>query len=148
MEATRDGLWDWNLLTDSCYFSPGYFLMLGYEDGAFSKEINSWTALLHPEDREAALKANEDCREGRCQSFEVEFRLKNTQEAWQWILSRGKSVVFDGYGRALRMVGTHVDITERKQTEEALRRSSEIQADPTGERRFVVVGRKGLRSGF
>ena len=120
MQATRDGLWDWDLRDNSCYFSPGYYHMLGYEENEFPPKINCWVDLIHPDDRAAALQSNEDCINGRCEGFEAEFRMKNKSGEWQWILSRGKSADRDRQGRALRLVGTHVDITDRKRAEKAL----------------------------
>ena len=114
MEATNDGLWDWNIKTDGGYFSPAYYLMLGYEVGAFPCEGNVWRDLIHPDDREHTLLANMDCIEGRRELFEVEYRMKAENGEWRWILGRGKCIARDEQGHALRMVGTHVDITERK----------------------------------
>jgi diguanylate cyclase (GGDEF)-like protein/PAS domain S-box-containing protein len=123
MEATRDGLWDWNVETGETYYSPGYFMMLGYEPGEFAGRLDTWIDLLDPDDREQTLRANMDCIDNRCSSFEVEFRMRAKDGSWKWILGRGKSVAWNENGRATRMVGTHVDITERKRMEEALRLS-------------------------
>jgi len=125
MEATNDGLWDWNIETNNGYFSPAYYRMLGYEVGAFSEEARSWEELIHHDDRESVIRANNACIEGQCEHFEVEYRMKNKGGGWRWILGRGKCVARNEQGRALRMVGTHVDITERKRAEEALRESEE-----------------------
>jgi PAS domain S-box-containing protein len=122
MEATHDGLWDWHIKTDEGYFSPGYYSMLGYEVGAFSEKGNAWQNLIHPDDHQHALRVNMDCIEGRCDLFEVEYRMKARNGEWRWILGRGKCIVRDEQGRALRLVGTHVDITERKRTEEEIRK--------------------------
>ena len=122
MEATNDGLWDWNILMDQGYFSPAYFRMLGYEPGDFPERSEAWKGLLHPEDRQRALQINTDCIEGRCEHFEVEYRMKAKDGQWRWILGRGKCVARDEKGRAVRLVGTHVDITDRKQAEEDFRR--------------------------
>jgi PAS domain S-box-containing protein len=123
MEATKDGLWDWNLNTDEVYFSPGYIAMLGYASSEIPAHFSSWADRIHPEDKEAALKANMDCIENRRDDFEVEFRMQARNMEWHWILGRGKAVRRDENGRAVRMVGTHTDISERKRVEEALRAS-------------------------
>jgi diguanylate cyclase (GGDEF)-like protein/PAS domain S-box-containing protein len=120
MDATNDGLWDWNIKTDGGYFSPGYYRMLGYEVDDFPVNGNSWKDLIHPDDRERAQRVNMDCIEGRCEQFEVEYRMKARNGEWRWILGRGKCVERDEQGRALRLLGTHMDITERKRTEDAL----------------------------
>jgi PAS domain S-box-containing protein len=121
MEATNDGLWDWNIATDEGYFSPAYYLMLGYDPGTFSAEGKAWKDLIHPEDRAHTIRANEECIEGVRESFEVEYRMKARTGEWRWILGRGKCIARDAGGRATRLVGTHVDITERKVTEQLVR---------------------------
>ncbi|MBM9613089.1 PAS domain S-box protein [Desulfobulbus rhabdoformis] len=118
MEATKDGLWDWNIQEDSVYYSPNYWTMLGYEGKEKPQNANVWMEMLHPDDREAVLAANTDCIEGRCESFLVEYRLRSQDGSWKWIQGRGKAAARDENGRALRMVGTHVDISERKKAEE------------------------------
>ena len=117
MDATVDGLWDWNIKADEWYFSPGYYRLLGYEVGAFPGTGNAWKELIHPDDRKNALRANMDCIEGRCEHFKVEFRMKAKNGEWRWILGRGKCVARDEQGCAMRLVGTHMDITERKRAE-------------------------------
>nr|WP_320010842.1 PAS domain S-box protein [uncultured Desulfobulbus sp.] len=118
MEATKDGLWDWNIQENSVYYSPNYWAMLGYEGEEKPQDANVWMEMLHPEDRESVIAANTDCIEGRCESFIVEYRLRSRDGSWKWIQGRGKAAARDENGKALRMVGTHVDISERKQAEE------------------------------
>ena len=125
MEASRDGLWDWNVTTDEVYFSPAYSALLGYAPGELPAHVNSWADLIHPEDKEAALGANMDCIENRQDVFNVKFRMKARNGEWRWILGRGKAVARDSGGKAVRMIGTHTDITDLVRAEEALRRSEE-----------------------
>jgi len=126
MDATNDGLWDWDTVSDSGYFSPGYYRMLGYQPDEFPTSSDSWLNLIHPEDRERASQANISCVENRVESFEVEFRMRDKSGGWRWILGRGKAVSRDENGRTLRLVGTHLDITERKITEEKVRESERM----------------------
>jgi len=120
MEASADGLWDWNIESDTGYFSPTYFRMLGYEPGEFPATGRKWSEVIHPDDRQRTWSINQDCIENRCQSFKVEYRMQTKNGSWKWILGRGRAISRDPLGRALRMIGTHVDITESKQTEAEL----------------------------
>ncbi len=122
--ATDDGMWDWNVADNSVYFSRRYYTMLGYEPSELPQDFATWEALLHPDDRENALRVISQNLESRTeQQFAVEFRLKTKSGGWKWILGRGRVVERDGSGRPVRMVGTHSDISNRKESEEALRLS-------------------------
>ena len=123
MEATNDGLWDWNVKSGDVYYSPAYSRILGYEAAEFANRAESWTDLLHPDDRAEAISVNQACIENRIPHFEVEFRMRTKGGEWRTILGRGKAVCRDADGRAIRMIGTHVDITERKRAEEALQKA-------------------------
>lgn len=118
MEATRDGLWDWNVASGDVYYSPGYFRMLGYEPGDFSNDLGTWLKLVHPEDRQGVLSANEACIRNDAPAVNVEFRMRAADGTWRWIMGRGKATRRDAEGRALQLIGTHVDITGHKQLEE------------------------------
>ena len=119
MDATTDGLWDQDLVTGTCYFSPAFWTMLGYQPGDFPDRTDSWLDLLHPEDRQTL-----ESQQGQWQAegfFEMEFRMRARDGQYRWILSRGRIVARNSQGKPLRALGTHVDITERKQAEEAIR---------------------------
>lgn len=120
MEANKDGIWDWNIDTGKTYYSPGYWAMLGYDSSKIPAYLNSWKDLIHPEDYEKTIQANDGCIENFSDTFVVEFRMQAKDGRWRWILGRGKAVSRDKDGRATRMVGTHTDITHLKRTEEAL----------------------------
>jgi PAS domain S-box-containing protein len=124
MEATTDGLWDWYCGENRTYYSPGYYRMLGYQPAEFPQTPQAWLEIVHPDDRDLLITTDRDCVENRIQSFEIELRLKNRAGDWQWVLSRGKAISRNADGRALRIIGTHMDITARKQIEEALRQSN------------------------
>ena len=118
MEATKDGLWDWDILTGQVYYSPGYWSMLGYDAASQPRSAEAWIDIVHPDDREAVLAANDDCIANRSDSFVLEYRMRTSSGEWKWIQERGTAVVRDDQGRARRMIGTHIDITERKHAEE------------------------------
>jgi PAS domain S-box-containing protein len=81
--------------------------------------------MLHPEDRSAAIEKLESLVNGETDLYESEYRLRTRDNQWKWILSRGKVVTRDTRGRGLRILGAHVDITDRKKIEESLRQSED-----------------------
>ncbi|MFP4557663.1 MAG: PAS domain S-box protein [Bacteroidales bacterium] len=117
MEATNDGLWDWNVKNREAYYSPAYYTMLGYEVGGFPTTGSVWKGLVHTDDWERVDEVISKCVNGISDSFDNEFRMKSYSGEWKWIYSRGKVVERDKKGKALRIVGTHVDITQRKDAE-------------------------------
>jgi PAS domain S-box-containing protein len=125
LEAATDGLYDWNIQTGQAHFSPRYYTMLGYEPYEMPASYETWMNLLHPDDRGRALDTVNEHLERKRDSHEIEFRMRTKSGEWRWILSRGRTIEWDVSGKPVRMVGTHVDITERVQAEEALRESGE-----------------------
>ncbi len=125
LEATSDGLFDWHVPTGKTYYSPTYTRMLGYELDEFVTQISSWSNLIHSEDRGRVLAINESCIQGAYDSFEVEFRVWTRSGQTKWIRGRGKAISRDGEGRALRIVGTHQDVTEKRKADDLLRASEE-----------------------
>jgi PAS domain S-box-containing protein len=125
MEATSDGLWDWDVETGRVYYSPAYTRMLGYEPSELPGLAQSWRDLIHPDDRGAVLRSNQDCIENRIPNFAIEFRMRTKSGGWKWILGRGRASARNANGRALRMIGTHQDITEHRRADEALKDSEE-----------------------
>lgn len=120
MDATNDGLWDWDVPSGKTYFSPGYYRMLGYEPGEFDNTFEYWKNLIHPDDIKAVISNNMDCLNNISQIIHIEYRMKVKDGSWHWILGRGRAVERDTNGKALRMIGTHVDISQRKLAEEDL----------------------------
>ena len=125
MDATSEGLWDWDIQTNVVYYSPGYFRILGFEPNEFDPSIDSWLSLTHPDDLDRVVRENEDCINNVIQTIHVEYRMKSKDGSWRWILARGKAVVRGSDGKALRMVGVHEDITDRKLANEDLVKAKE-----------------------
>ena len=123
MEATSDGLWDLHVQSDEAYYNPAYYRILGYEPGEFATTGAAWRSMVHPDDLPRALAANMRCIEDGQDLLEVEYRMRARDGEWRWIYARGKCVERDAQGRGTRLVGTHVDMTERRTTEEQLKRN-------------------------
>jgi|GEM_PF-3968279 len=119
MNATRDGLFDWDLRSNEIYYSPGWKKMLGYEYDALPNAFSVWESLTAPEDVAKCYEMQQELINKKRDRFEIEFRMRHKQGHWVDILSRA-SVYFDAAGEPARMVGTHVDITDRKRTAKAL----------------------------
>lgn len=124
LEASDHGFWDWDLDTNEGYYSPRYYTMLGYEPNEFPMSFDAWASLLHPEDREWVMDTVSICLE-EIYPYDVEFRLKSKSGDWKWIHSKGKFFDYDKDERPHRMIGIHIDITDRKIIEEALRQSEQ-----------------------
>ncbi|MDA3906322.1 MAG: PAS domain-containing protein, partial [Bacteroidales bacterium] len=123
MDAGEHGFWDWNLDTNDIYFSPRYFTMLGYEPGELPMKLETWVNLMHPDDKKTIVPEVESYVKN-AQPYEVEFRLKTKDGNWKWISGRGKSYKKDKNGISHRAVGVHIEITERKQAEDQIRKLS------------------------
>ncbi|MEW8689523.1 MAG: EAL domain-containing protein [Candidatus Thiodiazotropha endolucinida] len=126
LKGANDGLWDWNLETDEVYYSCQWKSMLGYEEGELAHHLDTWASLVHPDDKDRVIKTVEDHLSGNADSFEVEMRMRHKDGHEVVVLSRAFLVNRASDGKAMRLVGTHVDITERKKTESYLAKNAEI----------------------
>ncbi|MEI6309597.1 MAG: PAS domain S-box protein, partial [bacterium] len=122
--GTGAGLWDWDMVNDQVVYSTQWKRMLGYDDHEVENSFSGWKNLWHPDDQIRIEEAIEDYLAGKTSHYEIIHRLRHKDGAWRWILCRG-DIVNDAQGKPLRWVGTNMDITERKQAEEALRESEE-----------------------
>ncbi|MEQ8960827.1 MAG: GAF domain-containing protein, partial [Coleofasciculus sp. C2-GNP5-27] len=119
LRASQDGFWDWNMMTGEIYFSPRWKEMLGYADWELPNELASWEKVIFDEDRMAALKLIEDYNRGKVSRFQTVQRFHHKNGSTVYILSRAIHQK-DAADRVIRMVGTHTDITDRKQAEATL----------------------------
>jgi PAS domain S-box-containing protein len=120
MKASKDGLWDWNVLTKEVYYSPGYFEMLGYPANEDAHDVSFWKTHVHPDDKDSAYSIVNKCIENEGDIFSVNFRMRTKENDWRWILARGMIVSRDENQRALRIVGTHTDISAQKEIEKKI----------------------------
>ena len=125
LKAGNQGLYDLNVQTGEAFVNDDYAAMLGYDPKTFVESNSAWIERLHPDDKDITAKAYLDYTEGKTQEYRVEFRQRTKDNKWKWILSTGKIVDYDSYGKPLRMLGTHTDITELKETHLALQISEE-----------------------
>jgi diguanylate cyclase (GGDEF)-like protein/PAS domain S-box-containing protein len=124
LEGARQGVWDTDVRTGRSFLSPVWKGMLGYGPEEFGDAADGWLGLAHPADIPAIRRAAEDYRNGVTPYFECEFRMRHKDGRWVWVLDRGKAIERDAEGRAVRLIGTHTDITSRKEAEAEIRRLS------------------------
>ncbi len=122
MRAINEGVYDWNVEDGSIFYSEGVYRVLGVPESMKSPE--DWAARIHPEDRaryDAAILAH---FKGQTANFECEYRYRAADGSWRWAAQHGLAIR-NKQGRAIRMVGSTGDITERYAIEEALARERE-----------------------
>ena len=126
MEAAKDGLWENNFGNRPDFYSDRMFTMLGYDPVPFQKAYEWFTDLLHPNDREHFHRIYNAVVDGSAgDNYLNEFRLRAKDGSWRSILSRGQCIERDENGAAVRLIGTHTDITELRKAQEALKESKE-----------------------
>ena len=114
--GAQEGVWDWNLETGAVVYSPRWKQMLGYSDEEIEPHVSAWERLLHPDDRARAGEVYESVSRGD-RMYEGEFRLRHKAGHYTSVLSRGYPVRREPGGPVVRIVGTHFDLTERRQAE-------------------------------
>ncbi|WP_172600486.1 PAS domain S-box protein [Sulfurivermis fontis] len=117
LQGSSDGLWDWNVATGKVFYSTRWKTMLGYHDDEIGDGTGEWRRLVHPDDLPAAEAAIDGVLGGEDDKLQFEVRMRHKDGHWVWIQSRGH-VVRDASGKALRLVGTHEDVTGRRVAEE------------------------------
>jgi two-component system CheB/CheR fusion protein len=120
LDAARLGVWDWDLVTGTIKWTENLEPIHGLPRGAFTGTIDAFQALVHEEDRARVDEAIRSAIAGP-DGYEIEFRNVWPDASVHWIAATGR-VLRDGAGRAVRMLGTAMDVTGRKQLEEELRR--------------------------
>lgn len=120
LDAVNDGLWDLKLETGEVFTSQRWKEMLGYAEHEISPDINFWRNAVHPDDIKSTLQILQDHLDGKTAAYNTEYRLRCKDGSYKWILDRGKVIARAQNGKPLRMIGTHTDIDQRKQVEEAL----------------------------
>ncbi|MBD2499029.1 PAS domain S-box protein [Anabaena azotica] len=126
LKAANQGLYDLNIQTGEAVVTPEYAQMLGYDPDGFKETNQAWRDRLHPDDRKLVYRVYQEYIAGKTDEYRVEFRQRTKSGDWLWILSIGKIVAWDEQGNPLRMLGTHTDITKRKQSELALQNALQL----------------------
>lgn len=125
LQASSEGFWDWDLVTGEIYFSPQWKAMLGYADEELENTIEMWNSVIFEDDRVTALQMIEDYNNNRVENFALIQRFHHKNGSTIYILSKAIHLQND-QGVAVRMVGSHLDMTQLIEVQEALK-TSEMQ---------------------
>ncbi|MCB0281246.1 MAG: PAS domain S-box protein [Calditrichaeota bacterium] len=137
IKASNVGLWDWDLVTNEVHFSPEWKSQIGYNDNEIENRFDEWEKRLHPDDVSRTLNHIKAFLNEPWPDYSNEFRLKHKDGSYRWILVRA-DLICDHNGKPVQMLGSHIDITEMKQTQVTLQNSEERY------RRIVETAREGI----
>jgi PAS domain S-box-containing protein len=143
--ATNDAIWDWDLLTGTVWWNQNVETLFRYHPDEVSKDISFWYDRIHPEDRERVHERLQNAIDSRQRLWTDDYRFLRGDGTYAYVFDRGH-LLYDQDGRVTRMIGAMVDITERKNAEEAVRESEEkyrriVEAAQEG---IVVTDAKGI----
>jgi len=121
------GLWDLDVRSGNVTINERWTSMLGLPNDPAAATLG-WQARVHPDDWPSATAAQQAHLDGKTERFEAVYRMQHADGRWLWILDRGQVLERDAQGAPLRMLGTHMDITERMEAQLALERSEQSLA--------------------
>jgi PAS domain S-box-containing protein len=139
LSGAEIGLWDYNLKTGEAFISPQRAAMIGYSVDELEPHFTSWGKLVHPEDIERVTDAFNAHVQGHKPLYQCEHRLRTKSGEYLWILARAKVVEWDEDGSPLRIVGTSLDISDRKRADEALQKAHDELERRVEERTRALV---------
>ncbi|WP_027254960.1 PAS domain S-box protein [Planktothrix agardhii] len=125
LERAGDGIFDWNVQTNEIFYSKQWKGILGYADDEIENKFKSWEDLVHPDDLAQCYADVNKYLNNETQLYETEHRLRCKDGSYKWILARGGAIERGADGQVLRMMGTHTDLSDRKQAEVQLQKINE-----------------------
>ncbi|MFA6976899.1 MULTISPECIES: PAS domain S-box protein [unclassified Mesotoga] len=126
VEASGEGIWDWNIETGEAFFSKRWKDMLGFSDEEISDHVSEWEKRIHPEDVEEVKSVLNRCFKGDIPFYEKEYRLIGKNGSLVWVRDRARIVSRDSEGKPLRMVGMYTDLTQRRMDEIKLQKLNKL----------------------
>ncbi|MEE3717773.1 PAS domain S-box protein [Tumidithrix elongata RA019] len=121
-QAAKVGVWEWDILSQKLYIDPNIKKLLGYNGEETSNYVKLWTpSYIHQDDRNIAANKMRHYLDGQIDEYVCEYRMIHQDGSLRWILSRGEGIK-DAHGKIVKVIGTHTDITDRKQVEIALQK--------------------------
>jgi PAS domain S-box-containing protein len=117
VKNSKIGVWDWDAKTNEVFYSPESKRILGYKHNEIENDPEEWNKRVHPDDRDSYFKEFQKHLSGEIEIYQNEHRVLCKDGKYRWILDHGKIVSKDRTGKPLRIIGTHMDITQRKHNE-------------------------------
>ena len=112
------GMWDWEIQTGKLVTDERWAEILGFAQEEVTPNAQFLRERMHPNDLPVFERAVREHLEGRCERIEAEIRMRARSGAWIWLLIRGRVIERDRQGGAVRLTGTHMDISDHKRLEE------------------------------
>lgn len=125
LELTNIGTWDWQVGSDRVDWNDNHFALMGYHPSKITSNFQAWRQAVHPDDLQRVEQAITDALQQQSEYLE-EYRIIHPDGSMHWVLGHGRGIQNE-HGKTVRMLGVMLDITERKQTEEALRQSEKTK---------------------
>ena len=125
LDVTREGIWDWHVPSGKVTHNKRWYATMGYVEGEIPETVESFSSLVHPDDKPSVWQRIDDLLAGRSESYYSEHRLRCKDGRYLWVQDRGRVVRRNVAGDAVRVVGSFSDITEKKLAALALRREQE-----------------------
>lgn len=126
MRSATDGLWDWDLRTNTVYYSPRWKSMLGYEEYELDNIFDTWAHMVHADDKTYVLDHVSQYLNDDISNFEVEMRIRHKAGHYVYVRSRAFKAFEESSGEVTRLIGTHVDISEQKKADQFCARHTRI----------------------
>ncbi|WP_440999744.1 PAS domain S-box protein [Fodinibius sp. SL11] len=123
-ETTSDIIWDLDFKTEELWWSEGFEEVLGYERHSLKENYQKWSAYIHPDDKDKITESSEQALNSASRKWKEEYRLIKADGSIAHMVDRA-IIIRDNNGKAIRMVGTMDDITERRKAQKKLRESEE-----------------------
>ncbi len=146
LSGSKMGVWEWDVLSGKTASDQNSMNIIGYMPGEAGSSIDWLWKNTHPDDLNRVAKELQENIVGGTDMFEFEYRVKAKSGEWKWLLDRAKIVERNEKGAPLKMTGTHIDITERKNAEERLKQSEYMYRmlfDNAGDAIFIHDAKEG-----
>jgi len=124
LDSTGAGVWDVNVPTNQILLSNRCKAMLGFTEDEIDTRVDGWMQLIHPDDLPGIETVRQQLASGEHDIFNIEHRMRCRDGNWKWIHARGMVVARDTDNKPLRLIGTYLDISARKDAEVTIQRQA------------------------